>query len=319
MDKTLHRPDFDKRAPVIRTIITYSVIIALGALSFFIIGFYDYVSDVYTRYRANHLSSAGHLRVARNLCHILPSGEFLCVQPYDEQAMSHLRKIPESAPEHTEAEKLVSLIELNRQRLKALHEQEEKAKAEQLAQREAERKRLMSQSVDESRIQMFRNISGGAHDPFTCTTSPQGAPVMSFDYGHYWWNDDGRCAAQQAAQQAKQEQFWQQMREQQKEGERQKRAEEQKRRDEDAELYSYWPTKLRVHTDIDSSWMKDEERTCQTYPDDKGRVAVVACNASGSHRDHNIPVTFWGGVDRNTVSEWKCRREGEDFACRALD
>lgn len=115
-------------------------------------------------------------------------------------------------------------------------------------------------------------------------------PIMSFNNGTSWEWDDGRCAAK-----------------------------EQKQRDEAAEMDSYWPTTLRVDTDMDSFWLNNEERTCQTYPDNKGHVAVVACNASGSHRDHNIPVRFWGGVDRNVVSNWKCRREGEDFVCRALD
>lgn len=81
----------------------------------------------------------------------------------------------------------------------------------------------------------------------------------------------------------------------------------------------YWSTTLRVDTDMDSFWLKDEERTCQTYPDEKGRVAVVACNPTGSHRDRNIPVKFWGGVDRGVFSSWKCRREGDDFVCRAID
>jgi len=31
-----------------------------------------------------------------------------------------------------------------------------------------------------------------------------------------------------------------------------------------------------------------------------------------AQRTH-IPVRFWGGVDRNTVSNWKCRREKDDF------
>jgi hypothetical protein len=84
-------------------------------------------------------------------------------------------------------------------------------------------------------------------------------------------------------------------------------------------IHSYWPTTVRVDSDMDSFWLNNEERTCQTHPDDNGRVAVVACNTSGSHPDHNIPVKFWGGVDRNTVSDWKCRREGEGFVCRALD
>jgi hypothetical protein len=93
---------------------------------------------------------------------------------------------------------------------------------------------------------------------------------------------------------------------------------------EGSKIRSYWPTTIRVDTDMDSFWLPDEERTCQTYPNDKGRIAVVACSQSGSHRrDHNIPVTFWGDPDRNTVSDWKCRREkgvlSDTFACRAID
>jgi hypothetical protein len=90
-----------------------------------------------------------------------------------------------------------------------------------------------------------------------------------------------------------------------------------------ASLRSYWPTKIRVDTDMDSYWLPDEEQVCQTYPDKDGRVSVVACNASGSHRIHNISVTFWGDVDRNTTSDWKCRREKDifkvEFVCRAIN
>ena len=90
-----------------------------------------------------------------------------------------------------------------------------------------------------------------------------------------------------------------------------------------SQLHSYWSTTVRVDTDMDSFWLPDEERTCKTYPDAKGRVAVVACNESGSHRDHNIPVTFWGDLDRNAISDWKCRREKDtfkdEFVCRAIN
>ena len=150
--------------------------------------------------------------------------------------------------------------------------------------------RLANESEQQSREQMLRNVEGTFHDSFTCATSTQNTPIMSFDNGHYWWADDGRCAARL-----------------------------QKKRDEDAQPWSYWPTTIRVDTDMDTFWLANEERTCQTYPDDKGRVAIVACNAAGSHRDHNIPVKFWGGVERNAISNWKCRREGDEFVCRAID
>ena len=82
---------------------------------------------------------------------------------------------------------------------------------------------------------------------------------------------------------------------------------------------SVWPTTVRVDTDMDSYWLNAEERTCMTTSGAKGRVAAVTCNDSGSHQTHNIPVNFWGGVDRNVASSWRCRREGDDFACRAID
>jgi hypothetical protein len=94
---------------------------------------------------------------------------------------------------------------------------------------------------------------------------------------------------------------------------------EQKKRDEDAEVWSYWPTTLRVDTDMDSFWLKNEERTCETYPNVAGKIAIVACNSTGSHQNHNIPVKFWGGVNRNIVSRWRCRRESDDFVCKAID
>jgi len=106
-------------------------------------------------------------------------------------------------------------------------------------------------------------MQGTAKGSFTCSTSAENKPMISFDNGRSWWSDDGRCTAT-----------------------------EQRKRDDDAQLSSYWPTNIRVDTDMDSFWLQHEERSCQTYPDAKARVAVVACNTSGSHRDHNIPVKF---------------------------
>jgi hypothetical protein len=137
-------------------------------------------------------------------------------------------------------------------------------------------------------------MSGEAHDPFTCANSTENTPIMSFDGGSNWWKDDGRCEARL-----------------------------QRAKDEDAKNASYIPTTLRVDTDMDSLWLPDEERTCQSYPNGKGKVATVACNGTESNHNHNIPVRFWGGVDRNTVSSWKCRREkdllSDEFVCRASD
>lgn len=145
----------------------------------------------------------------------------------------------------------------------------------------------------ESREQMQRNLQGEAHDSFLCANSKEKQPIVSFDNGSFWWEDDGRCANRM-----------------------------QKERDVDAQIYSYWSTTIRVNTDMDSFWLPDEERTCKTLPDERGRVASVTCDAT-AHGGHNIPVEFWGGVDRNTVSDWRCRREMDSlqdkFVCRALN
>ncbi len=150
-----------------------------------------------------------------------------------------------------------------------------------------------SHARDESYSRAQLNFAGGANDPYDCSISTENQTIVSFDHGKFWWKDDGRCAEQ-----------------------------EQKKRDEDAKTHSYWSTTIRVDTDMDSSWLPDEERTCQTYPDLKGRVSVVHCDATANAR-HNIPVEFWGGVNRNTTSDWKCRREkdllSDQFVCRAID
>lgn len=101
------------------------------------------------------------------------------------------------------------------------------------------------------------------------------------------------------------------------------RQRQQRQRDLDAKSHSYWPTTRRVDTDMDSSWLPEEERTCQTHPGAAGKVAAVVCDPEGTHSEHNIPVKFWGGVDRDTVSDWKCRREKDllvdQFVCKAID
>jgi hypothetical protein len=144
-----------------------------------------------------------------------------------------------------------------------------------------------------AREQMIRNFNGDAHDLYSCAMSTTNEPIVSFDGTLTWWKDDGRCAARL-----------------------------QRKRDVDAQLNSYWSTTLRVDTDMNSSWLQDEERTCQTYPDAKGKVSSVRCSTSEG-ATHNIPVEFWGGVDRNTVSDWKCRREksilDDRFVCRAIN
>jgi hypothetical protein len=84
-------------------------------------------------------------------------------------------------------------------------------------------------------------------------------------------------------------------------------------------LSSYWPTALQVRTDMNSLWLDQEERTCASYPDKSGRVAVIHCDSSEHSDAHNIVVTFWGSVERGKSSDWKCRKQSEKFVCRAIN
>lgn len=271
---------------------------------FFAVFLFSLISNLYTEYRYNHPSPSDHLRIARAIC----PEDGSCENDEADEAISQLQQIPVNSPEYSEASKGIAYYR-NFKELLQFRQQEIQRGFEK---RKAEHDRLINQSEESSRTQMLKNVAGEAHDSFTCDTSQGGVATMSFDFGHYWWSDDGRCAARLEKELGEKER-----------AEQDQRAQQQKQRDANAELSSYWPTTLRVHTDIDSSWLPDEERTCQTYPDNEGRITAVACNISGSHRDHNIPVEFWGGIDRNTVSGWRCRREksllADRFVCRAIN
>jgi hypothetical protein len=271
------------------------VLFAITGLPLLVMVLGEELPAQYALYKFNHLSSAEHFRLAEQICHIKQPGD-VCYTGDPREAVMHLEKISSAAPEYRVA---VTLLGTIRQQ-----ENQEAERKQQTAEKEyADRIHKASQSEQDSRAQWLRNIQGLAHDSYQCGTSWEKTPIVSFD-SHYWYADDGRCASVVQKQQQEEES---------------KLQNERKRADEVAQLHSYWPTTLRVDTDMDSFWLDNEERTCQTYPNSKGRVSVVACNASGSHRDHNIPVEFWGGVDRNTVSDWKCRRESNSFVCRAVN
>ena len=224
------------------------------------------IGDSWSNHRFSHLSAAEHLAHAKAAC---GSGSQCLNIP---EAVRHLSKIPQSAPEYQESFKLWTAIG-------------------QQSARETEQANLKTvEAHQRSWEQAQRNFQGQAHDTFSCATSTRARPpIVSFDDSQSWWKDDGRCEVRL-----------------------------QRKRDEDAEINSYWSTTVRVDTDMDSFWLPDEERTCQTLPDQKGRVATVLCDSKG-HANHNIPVKFWGGVDRDTTSDWKCRRESGEFVCRAID
>lgn len=195
------------------------------------------------------------------------------------EAVRHLAAIPTFAEEYSTASDLLVSVRLK------------------IANDDAARQKMLALDDERAYQQYQSNFSGEAHDAFTCATSTVNTPIVSFDGGGHWWKDDGRCDAQLERTRERRQMI----------------------KDSDAQLDSYWPTTLRVNTDMDSFWLPGEERTCQTYPDHNGRVATVACTSSGTHQDHNIPVKFWGGVDRNSASDWKCRREGDEFVCRAIN
>jgi hypothetical protein len=279
-------------SPALATVlILFLIVVAFGVAG----AIWESATGAYSEYKFNQLPPAEHLRIAREACNVQKPEDSICMNP--SAATSHLNRVSPESPEYGEASKLIEMI--RRQEQAAAERQRQIDTAQ-----ETERTRLANQTESESFQQMGRNVAGTAHDAYKCATSKAGVAIVSFDSGNFWWADDGRCAAE----------------EQKKRNEQQAaRDREQRQRDNDAQTSSYWPTTLRVETDMDSFWLNNEERACVTAPDEKGRVARVTCSSNGSHQDHSIPVKFWGGVDRNTVSDWKCRREADEFVCRAID
>jgi hypothetical protein len=271
----------------------------------------SFIWDICESWASIHLAPSEHLRLAKEICEVKKDGKVFCVGS-PEAAIEHLQQIPANAPEYDEATRLLNIFKPHAKQMAEEAEAERTASAAQQqaarAKAAADRVRLLTQTEDESRLQMYRNVKGQAHDPFVCQRNANNTFIVTYDSGNYWWPDNGRCAEQEEKEQQAKAQ-----------AELEKRQAEQRQRDQEAELSSYWSTTIRVDTDMDSFWLNNEERTCQTFPDAKGRVATVSCNSSPSHKEHNIPVQFWGGVDRHTISDWKCRREKDDFVCRAID
>ena len=90
----------------------------------------------------------------------------------------------------------------------------------------SEGNQLLSSIKTSNRKQMEDNFSNVSHDIYRCAHSTEGKLIVSFDDGNSWWIDDGRCAARMEST-----------------------------RDREAESSSYWPTTLRVDTDMNSSWL----------------------------------------------------------------
>ena len=197
--------------------------------------------DVYEGWASTHMSAAEHLQLAKDQCEIKKDGKVFCVSS-PEVAIQHLQEIPANASEHDEATRLLNALKADAKRL--ADEAEAKRKAEEAARAKAaaDRVRLLNQTEDESKLQMIRNLVGAAHDPFVCQRNANNAFIVSYDSGHYWWlDDDGRCAEQEEKEQQVKAK-----------AELEKRQAQQRLRDEDAELSSYWPTTIRVDTDMDS-------------------------------------------------------------------
>jgi hypothetical protein len=58
-----------------------------------------------------------------------------------------------------------------------------------------------------------------------------------------------------------------------------------------------------------------KEIFCQSYSDDKGSLVLWSSDA---RETHNIPVTFWDGIDLGNPSNWKCRKEGDTLLCQLV-
>jgi|SRR5450432_631471 hypothetical protein len=197
------------------------------------------LSEAYDGFKFNHLSPAEHLRLAQEACRTAQyGGRGICAD--FATATPHLNKIPHDAPEYGDSYKLLEVIRLQQ-------EAAAERQRQNLAKQEAERLRLANQTQQESYDQMERNVGGTSREPYRCATSTAGMQIFSFDNGHYWWADDGRCAAEELKRQA--------IAEQRQNGQRAAQERQQKQRDEDAQSSSYWPTTLRVETDMDSFFM----------------------------------------------------------------
>jgi hypothetical protein len=251
------------------------------------------VQDAIESHRFNQLSAATHLERAREACgqkfnldakSADESAARICTNQHE--AERELSAIPASSTTYGDAERLRLLI--NQQQTRA----DNAWRAKYPLQPAPSSSSLTPQPAASQ--QALDNFSNLRQDAFQCATSTDGNVIVSFDNGKNWWRDDGRCQTRQ-----------------------------QHERDSDADAQSYLPTTLRVNTDMNSYWLADEERTCESSPDDKGRVGTVICSGTKEGADHNIPVRFWGGVDRKTESSWKCRREkslfSAEFVCRALN
>ncbi len=61
---------------------------------------------------------------------------------------------------------------------------------------------------------------------------------------------------------------------------------------------------------IDGNWMMGEYRPCVLYPAsaDPG-VPPLDCTQRTLGEPHLLAVTFWGRIDRNEISSWKCQRQ----------
>jgi Tfp pilus assembly protein PilV len=93
------------------------------------------------------------------------------------------------------------------------------------------------------------NFNGIAHDPFICSLLYQAPtdPVVSFDNGETWWNDDGRCAPRLATQI--------------EEARKKQSAEAQKRRSEEKKLLCKLSSKRKKQ-----KRHSDGEMTTQRFP-----------------------------------------------------
>lgn len=307
---------FNKATTRKRKVFILALLAPFGVVVVFTL--FNMASQAYDSYRSNHLTSAENLRSAEDVCASGSGSSGICSDP--EDALHHLEKIPTTAPEHGEASKLIASIQQQQHRASLEAAQSER----QLQQQEQQLEQQQALEGKRAWEQALRNFHGEASDPFQCSISAGNQPIVTFDNGLHWWTDeDDLCATETQTRRDEITRLREAQEAAAEEQEAKAAADLQEQRDANAKLSSYWPTTLRVDTDMDSSWLPSEERTCQTYPDDKGKIAVVACNATGSHRNHNIPVEFWGGVDRNTISDWRCRREknllDDKFVCRAID
>ena len=98
----------------------------------------------------------------------------------------------------------------------------------------------------------------------------------------------------------------------------------------------YIPHTRTVDLYMRGEWLQSENKTCVGFPkwstlNDEVKLASLNCvpDSLEGLQPHNIPVHFWGRIDRPGMKQgtlkvgreftWRCTRKSDDFTCYAIN